>query len=718
MGLPHGGVSLSKKILLPFFCTILLLGIAATIGSGLLINQALSKNADERLASTQKILFREIKEHELLLESYAGLLEYTHALAAQDQTPGTGAILLDQIYASLGQAGIAISFFSVGSAEAPSEALEALFQQALRSGKPRFRFTADPGFPPALTVAAPMRFSRQGPTILMLQMPMGRDFLRDHAGTLHANLHLLSIDGQVLSASDPELPRPLISDRELEEILTGRHLQRNLSSILPRRQLISAVPLGTTDLILLSVDVGLTDLGGLVRTLATRSALTIALALLLGSYVFLRIIRKLMQPLQDLVRATEAVSQGHLSHRVTRIPEDEFGTLAQSFNTMVEQLETLYRERGTQQHKLLLAQGELKYKGLLEQKNQEIERTNRELKLHLKDLSALLTLTQAMTSTLDQSTLFERMFQVLRDLTQCDRIVLLLYNPGNEELEVRKAFGIPSEILEGISFRLDEGITGVAARSQELVYVPDTSKDLRSLNYKGRGASQGSLACVPLVIKQRLVGILNLHKEDLDAFSDLDLRLVQAIGHQAAISIENAQLYEKTRDLSNTDELTSLANRRYFQAILKREVDQARRYNTTFGLIMIEVDHFKPFNDSYGHLAGDMVLKRIAALLLQNTRGIDLVARFGGEEFIVLLPRTDEKGAQATAEKLRACVQDEDISAFDVNPGAGRITLSLGIAVYPHHSKDVFDLLNMADQALYRAKTSGRNRVLVWTPPI
>lgn len=718
MGLPRGGMSLEKKILFPFFCTILLLGIAATVGSGLLINQSLSENADERLATIQKILYREIKEHELLLESYASLLEYTHALAVQDKTPGTGAILLDQIYAAMGQADISISFFAMGGAEAPSAPLEALFQQALRSGKPRFRFTADPGSPPSLTVAAPMRFNQQGSTILMLQTPMGRDFLQEHAGTLHANLQLLSIDGRVLSSSDTELTPPKISDLELEEILTGRNIHRTLRSVLPRRQVISAVPLGTTDLILLSVDVPMTDLGGLVRTLATRSALTIALALLLGSYVFLRIIRKLMRPLQDLVHATSEVSQGNFNHRIGRIPADEFGTLAHSFNTMVGQLEALYDERVAHQHKLSLAQGELKYKGLLEQKNREIERTNRELKLHLKDLSALLTLTQAMTSTLDQSTLFERMFQVLRDLTQCDRLVLLLYNPGNEELEIRKSFGIPSEFLEGISFRLDEGITGVAARSQELVYVPDTSKDLRSLNYKGRGASQGSLACVPLVIKQRLVGILNLHKEDLDAFSDQDLKLIQAIGNQAAISIENAQLYEKTRDLSNTDELTSLANRRYFQAILKREVDQARRYNTTFGLIMIDVDHFKQFNDTHGHLAGDMVLKRVASLLLQNTRGIDLVARFGGEEFIVLLPRTDEKGALSTAEKLRTCVQEEEIIGLDANHGSNRITLSLGIAIYPHHSKDVFDLLNMADQALYRAKTTGRNRALVWAPPV
>ncbi|MHB1400387.1 MAG: diguanylate cyclase [Trichloromonadaceae bacterium] len=712
------GISLNKKILRPFFITILLLGLAATVGSGLLISQALSKNADQRLSTIQQILIREIKEHELLLERYASLLEFSHTLARQNPSDGTGGILLDQIYAALGKADISIAFFPAGAREAPSAVLEGLFQQTLRSGKPRFRFTAEPGSPPSLSVASPMRALPAEEQILLLQTPMDADFLKEHASTMHAELQLLSIDGQVLSASDATLPAPELSDREIETILIGRNLYRTNHSLLSRRQVIAAVPLGTTDMILLSVDIPMADLDGLVQTLATRSALTIALALLLGSYVFLRILRKAMRPLDDLLTATEEVSQGHFSYRIPRLTSDEFGTLARAFNGMVGQLETLYEERIAQKQKLTLVQEELKYKGLLEQKNREIERVNRDLKGHLKDISGLFQLNQAMTSTLDQNTLFERMFQVLRELTHCTRIVLLLYNPGNEELEIRKAFGLATEALDDVTFRLDEGITGVAARSQELVYVPDISQDLRSLNYKGRTTSQGSLACLPLVIKQRLVGILNLHKDDLDAFSEQDLKLIQAIGNQAAIAIENAQLYEKTRDLSNTDELTSLANRRHFQGILKREVDQAKRYNTTFSLIMLDVDHFKQFNDTHGHLAGDLVLKRVANILLQNTRGIDLAARFGGEEFIILLPRSEEQGALATAEKLRQCVHDEAISGMESSQPLGRLTLSLGIAVYPQHSKDIFDLINMADQALYQAKSSGRNRCVVWTPPV
>lgn len=718
MNLQPTGTSLSKKILGPFFLIILLLGLAATVGSGMLISQSLSKNADERLATIQQILIREIKEQELRLESYASLLELTHALADQDVNQGTGAILLDQIYTALSKADISIAFFSTEAQQAPLPSLEGLFNQALRSGKPRFRFTNEPGTPPSLSVAAPMRFTPGENQVLLLQTPMDRGFLKKQASALHTNLQLLSIEGRVLASSDADLPAPVLSDQELEQVLVGHSLYRTNYSLFSRRQVIAAVPLGTTDMILVSIDIPLTDLDGLVQTLATRSALTIALALIVGSYLFLRLLRKILQPLDDLVAATEAVSQGNFGHRITRVTSDEFGVLAQAFNGMVAQLDDLYQERISQQKQLTLAQEENKYKGLLELKNREVERANRELKENLKDLSALLQLNQAMTSTLDLNTLFERMFQVLRDLTHCSRLVLLLYNPGSEELEVRKSYGIANEALDGIAFRLNEGITGIAASSRELVYVPDLSQDQRSLNYKGRSNGGGSLICLPLVIKQRLVGILNLHKDDLDAFGEQELKLIQAIGNQAAIAIENAQLFEKTRDLSNTDELTLLANRRHFQGMLMREVDQASRSNTSFSLIMLDLDHFKQYNDTHGHLAGDLVLKRVANILLQNTRGIDLVARFGGEEFVILLPRTDEAGALATANKLRQCVHDEVMTGLGEGQSPSRLTLSLGIALYPQHSRDVFDLLHMADQALYQAKNAGRNRCVLFTPAV
>jgi diguanylate cyclase (GGDEF)-like protein len=129
---------------------------------------------------------------------------------------------------------------------------------------------------------------------------------------------------------------------------------------------------------------------------------------------------------------------------------------------------------------------------------------------------------------------------------------------------------------------------------------------------------------------------------------------------------------------------------------------------------MADIDHFKAFNDAHGHLRGDVVLKKVASIILQNTRGIDLVGRFGGEEFVILLPKTTKQGALAAAEKLRQWMENEVFPGAEQSQPDGRVTLSLGIAEFPIDSKDVYELLDLADRALYRAKESGRNRVVLW----
>jgi diguanylate cyclase (GGDEF)-like protein len=244
--------------------------------------------------------------------------------------------------------------------------------------------------------------------------------------------------------------------------------------------------------------------------------------------------------------------------------------------------------------------------------------------------------------------------------------------------------------------------------------VHAVAADSRDLHYRGKSPQRGSMVSAPLISKRQLLGVLNLHKYEFAAFSDSEIKLIQTVVSQAAIAIENAQLYEKTKNLSNTDELTGLANRRYFQEILAREVAQARRYGTGFSVVLADIDHFKAYNDTHGHLRGDAVLRKVAAILLQNTRGIDLVARFGGEEFIVLLPKTTTEGGRAAADKLRQCVAAEVFSGAERSQPGGRLTLSLGVAEYPRDSKDIYELLDLADQALYRAKQSGRNATIAW----
>ncbi len=212
-----------------------------------------------------------------------------------------------------------------------------------------------------------------------------------------------------------------------------------------------------------------------------------------------------------------------------------------------------------------------------------------------------------------------------------------------------------------------------------------------------RGEAPRTLAVLPLVRQGRPLGFL--------AFETETLAPCAAIARQLAVALESVRLQSAVRSLTVTDELTGLHNRRFFESELRREVDRSRRFGRDVALAMIDVDHFKGYNDSFGHRAGDEALRRVASLLLEAThRRLDGASRYGGEEFAVLLAETDLEGARCVAERMRAAV--ESCAAF-LRP----ITISAGIAALGGHEGDPEGLVLRADQALYRAKGEGRNRV-------
>ena len=181
--------------------------------------------------------------------------------------------------------------------------------------------------------------------------------------------------------------------------------------------------------------------------------------------------------------------------------------------------------------------------------------------------------------------------------------------------------------------------------------------------------------------------------------------------NQAAMALENARLYEQSRTLSYTDELTSLANRRYFFEVMKREIAQAIRFNSPLSLVMIDIDYFKNFNDSHGHLIGDRILKIISELLCEHTRDTDVVARYGGEEFIVLMPHTDLDGALKLSEKIRKLISCESFENLEQSQPGKCLTLSFGVTQFVStDQEDNQQFINRADRALYQAKRNGRNR--------
>jgi diguanylate cyclase (GGDEF)-like protein len=205
-----------------------------------------------------------------------------------------------------------------------------------------------------------------------------------------------------------------------------------------------------------------------------------------------------------------------------------------------------------------------------------------------------------------------------------------------------------------------------------------------------------------------VIGLLSLRSDG--SITEDARRLAALATEQISMALANMQLRETLRNQSIRDPLTGLFNRRYAEETLPRELHRARREKTSVGLLMLDVDHFKRFNDTFGHEAGDYVLKEIATCLQQHTRKGDVISRMGGEELLVILPGSDIEHTLLKAEALRAAVAELALSHR--GSALGSITISIGSAVSPRHGEAADELLRTADRALYRAKQSGRNRVV------
>ena len=194
----------------------------------------------------------------------------------------------------------------------------------------------------------------------------------------------------------------------------------------------------------------------------------------------------------------------------------------------------------------------------------------------------------------------------------------------------------------------------------------------------------------------------------IEGLDENDQEKVVILGHQFALALRRVNLYREIEKIAITDSLTDVHTRRHLMERLQEELSRSKARKIKMSVLMIDVDHFKSFNDQYGHLTGDQILRKMAQILKENIREIDIAGRFGGEEFCVLLPDTDRDGAQYAAERIRQATEKTAIEAYD---NTVKATVSIGLATFPKDGQNIDELIEKADQALYQAKQSGRNRV-------
>ncbi len=270
--------------------------------------------------------------------------------------------------------------------------------------------------------------------------------------------------------------------------------------------------------------------------------------------------------------------------------------------------------------------------------------------------------------------------------------------------------GRPGAVLEGLEFKDDTGLVASAvrlgsclpAKEIDVAKVPvfDSATRLRGL---------ASLKVIPLRTAQEVLGAVVLGARRPGAYGPEAVRQLEVVAMQAAESIYRARLFEQTERLATTDGLTGLLNHRTFQGRLDDHLAHAQRYGKKLSLLLGDIDHFKSVNDTYGHPAGDLVLKAVARTLAKEARATDLVARYGGEEFAVVMPETDAAGALVIAERIRERVGK---LVLDTDQGQLRVTMSLGVATFPEDATKKGALVERADACLYHAKRSGRNRTV------
>ena len=319
---------------------------------------------------------------------------------------------------------------------------------------------------------------------------------------------------------------------------------------------------------------------------------------------------------------------------------------------------------------------------------------------------------------LDRDSTLQTIVEAFQRVTTADSTAVFLWDELNERLAVATMVFDPryypaeyESMVRETRVKLGEGIVGWTAEHREPALLADAAADARVIPVPGVPLDHKSAIVVPLVADQRLLGVIRAVKMGVSTFTAEHYRFAQTLASQASLAISAAAAHEAVSRLSVTDELTGLYNGRHFRARLHEEIERAKRGDRPLALLVIDSDSLKVVNDRFGHDAGNRHLVAIARAVQSHVRTSDVVARFGGDEFLVLQPDATPEAAAAVADRIRVAVAAATVTAADGSPVTG--TVSIGVAGYPRSASDADSLFRKADSALYDAKRHGKDRVFI-----
>lgn len=342
--------------------------------------------------------------------------------------------------------------------------------------------------------------------------------------------------------------------------------------------------------------------------------------------------------------------------------------------------------------------------------NSQLEEANSKLTSSVAEFFTLQQISQAITSIFDMNELLKFVNDVIIGVMGVyHSTIALCYGPNNK-LKVQVSSIFDKKDLAIVSDYINSDVLKPSTEEGRSMIDNAVNPDDYPFT-KGRNIQ--SMICVPLLAKGKTLGIVLIEHNMKDAFDNENVRLLEVIAQQVSIAIENARLYQQMHDLATLDGLTGAYNRLYFQDKLGEEFKKAQDKGYDLSFLIFDIDHFKKFNDTYGHLFGDQVLKSISAFIMKTLRKEDIFARYGGEEFVILMPHTTLEQAREKAEDLRMGISMLSVTDRVVSAS---VTISVGVSSYPETAGKPTELVKTADNALYAAKNAGRNLVRVAQP--